>query len=155
MLRRGQKRKADVELSRAAVGSAARGRYDTAITRFKIFPKFFGLLFAVTDLFETDRNSAAYIQTLYDQGLPMTWTGDFLSAMADRWLALRGNLSASRRNFSAWKRLEPSCAPSRRRGLFYAGGCTAFNVDHVVLPTLVDIGRMFRYPHRMWISEGC
>ena len=37
ILRRGKKRNLEVDLARAAVGNAARGRYDAAIQRYKIF----------------------------------------------------------------------------------------------------------------------
>ena len=35
ILRRNQKRKLEVDLARAAVGNAARGRYDAALNRYK------------------------------------------------------------------------------------------------------------------------
>ena len=75
----------------------------------------------------------------------MTWAGDFFSALADRWPALRGNLSASWRNFSAWKRLEPpvQAKPASRlilRWWLYSllVGLSAANF-YVVLPTLLHI----------------
>ena len=42
ILRRNKKRKLEVDLARAAVGNAARGRYDAALNRYKIFLTYFG-----------------------------------------------------------------------------------------------------------------
>ena len=107
ILRRNQKRKLDVDLARAAVGNAARGRYDAALARYRIFLKFFGLVFQISNLLQLDEHAALYVQSLYQESLPMVWAADFLSGLSDKWPHLRGHLSGAWRNFTAWKRLEP------------------------------------------------
>ena len=49
ILRRNQKRKLEVDLARAAVGNAARGRYDAALNRYKIFLSYFGFIFQISN----------------------------------------------------------------------------------------------------------
>ena len=107
ILRRGKKRNLEVDLARAAVGNAARGRYDAAIQRYKIFLAYFGFVFQIVNLLQLDQHAALFLQALYDNSLPMFWAADFLSGLSDKWPHLRGNLSGAWRNFTAWKRLEP------------------------------------------------
>ena len=107
ILRRNQKRKLEVDLARAAVGNAARGRYDAALSRYKIFLSYFGFIFQISNLLRLDEHAASYVQSLYENSLPMVWAADFLSGLSDKWPHLRGHLSGAWRNFTAWKRLEP------------------------------------------------
>ena len=145
ILRRNQKRKLEVDLARAAVGNAARGRYDAALSRYKIFLSYFGFIFQITNLLRLDEHAASYVQSLYENSLPMVWAADFLSGLSDKWPHLRGHLSGAWRNFTAWKRLEPAqqAKPASRivvRWWFYVllVGLTEANF-HVVFPFMAHL----------------
>ena len=61
ILRRNQKRKLEVDLARAAVGNAARGRYDAALNRYKIFLSYFGFIFQISNLLRLDAVSYTHL----------------------------------------------------------------------------------------------
>ena len=101
-------------LDQCAVGSAARGRYDAAIARLKIFCTFFGLVLTLFDSDSLDEILVSYLQFLYDESLPMCWGADTLSALQDLMPKLRKELPHAWRCYSAWQRLEP---PQRAKPL--------------------------------------
>ena len=146
--RRGKKRKA-ADLNRSAVGSAARERYDAALLRFDDYCTRFGFDFNPARKEEADEICAGHVQALYDDDCPMAWAGDFLSAMTDRWPALRGHLHASWRHFSAWKRLEPPqrAKPAARAcvrvWIWVLIFCLNMCNYEIILPTLCHIVLVF------------